>query len=86
MAELDRVICGLEHCGHVEGYCDKECPYWDEDNCGVALKHDAVALLKEQTKQYESGWNDAMDYAFRHGNGYRPYADRGLGNDDKRTC
>lgn len=61
MPDVEKVIKGLEHCAHTEGYCDKRCPYWDvKDNCGATLKRDALALLKARVmtlEEYEA-WID----------------------------
>lgn len=41
-----------------------DCPWYisgEESKCPVTCS------------QYRDGWNDAMNYIFRNGNGYRPY-------------
>ena len=56
MAELDKVINGLEHC--VKGYCI-DCPY--DDKCEAVggiynLASDALELLKEQEESIPVSW------------------------------
>ena len=75
MLDIKTVTKGLEcHLGtDKDNYDCDNCPYGPMSvECDSALIGDALTLIKGQAKQYESGWNDAMDYAFRHGNGYKP--------------
>ena len=67
MTKIEKVIKGLEHCAHIEGYCDKQCPYWDvKDNCGATLKRDALALLRAQEPHLvtESDFDGADEYGY----------------------
>ena len=54
MADIEKVIKGLEHCGLM--YSDSpfnpcyECPYKGKYDCAVILKREALELLKEQRK------------------------------------
>lgn len=60
MADIEKVIKGLE-C-HAEVNC-VECPYrdgWRTCSFGETLLADALAMLKEQENEYENGFNDAM--------------------------
>lgn len=49
MAELEKVIKGLEHCAFgVSDTCyENDCPYYQSNDCTVELKDDILALLKE---------------------------------------
>lgn len=53
MADIEKVIKGLEHCTSYGSTCDK-CDYWehnrneDDPHCGDVLMRDALELLKEQ--------------------------------------
>ena len=51
MAELEKVIKGLECCKAIHIYLCNECPYRDDDvdddNCKENLCADALELLKE---------------------------------------
>ena len=50
MADIQKVIKGLECCSVLEGHCEK-CPYETEGfvaDCTSALAIDALELLKEQ--------------------------------------
>ena len=76
MADVEKVIRILE--GGYKNFVIRH-------NGELITVNELLALLKEQSKQYENGWNDAMDYAFRHGNGYRPYVE-GVNNDDCGYC
>ena len=50
MAELEKVIKGIESCKH--GKCDYRCPYASVNvGCRYELMGDALELLKEQDKQ-----------------------------------
>ena len=57
MAELEKVISGLEHCNHHSPIC-RECPYITEDmtdenetQCFDILLRNALELLKDQDNQ-----------------------------------
>ena len=57
MADIEKVIKGLELCTNISpDGCLMLCPYKDEKDetysgfCEQVLKHDALALLKEQKK------------------------------------
>ena len=58
MADIDKVIKGLEHCTSEESACEK-CDYWehnrveDDPYCGDVLMRDALELLKEQQKRID---------------------------------
>ena len=48
MADIEKVIKGLENCTN-EGFCaDNHCLYENVDNCVDVLMRDALELLKEQ--------------------------------------
>ena len=48
MAELERVLDGLDWCDHMTDYCcESECPYHG-DYCLARLHKDAIDLLKAQ--------------------------------------
>lgn len=58
MADIEKVIKGLEHCA-VRHKCNNECPYSNiiqdqnegMDSCVTQLSKDALELLKEQQKK-----------------------------------
>lgn len=54
--------------GHYEKHIDHtDCIWYGSDSgCPVTCS------------QYRDGWNDAMDYIFKNGNGYKPYRRDGL--------
>lgn len=58
MAELDKVIKGLEHCqlmtSNITFNPCYECPYKGNYSCADILKTDALELLKEQAKRIET--------------------------------
>ena len=64
MADWEKVKKGLENC--LKGFdCPPECPYLHDCHdlmkpMFVELAKDAYDLLKEQEKEYEKGFNDAM--------------------------
>lgn len=85
MADRRKVIKAVTICDYNnDGDRCKECPYRDTDwdgawvddatgeSCYDVVRRDTLELLNADGEQYESGWNDAMDYAFMHGNGYKP--------------
>ena len=53
MADIEKVIKGLEHCTSYGSTCD-QCDYWehnrneDDPHCGDVLMRDALELLKEK--------------------------------------
>ena len=52
MADLEKVIKGLEHCmmdsdGIQDNPCE-DCPYLSKPGCSARLKQDAINLLKSQ--------------------------------------
>ena len=57
MADMEKVIKGLEHCSN-KSLCNDDCPYSSIlrdpnlgiDECMTQLAHDALELLKEQSK------------------------------------
>ena len=60
MADIEKVIKGLEHCNCHKPLC-RECPYITEDmtdenetQCFDVLSKDALALLKEQEERIET--------------------------------
>lgn len=57
MADLDKVLKGLEHCGKNNGAsCWFGCPYFrgtDVPTCGGELQRDAHELLKSQQAKIE---------------------------------
>ena len=69
MAELEKVIKGLEHCNHHSPIC-KECPYITEDmtdenetQCFDVLSRDALELLKEYKSIKETISNEIHETA-----------------------
>ena len=50
MPDKEKVIKGIEHCDFgCYGNCyEKECPYYQSNDCTNELKNDILALLKEQ--------------------------------------
>ena len=61
MADIEKVIKGLETCSHGEGRdCFISCPYFSHfgehygDRCFERLASDTIELLKEQQKQNET--------------------------------
>ena len=46
MAELEKVIKGLECC-EFNYYCLEECPYKPQENCIKFLHDDCIAILKQ---------------------------------------
>lgn len=52
MADLDKVIKGLEHCimgsGLFEDNPCADCPYLSKPGCSARLKQDAINILKSQ--------------------------------------
>ncbi len=48
MADMEKVIKGLEYCKEYFNCCDK-CPYWDRGTqCMPDLANEVLSLLKEQ--------------------------------------
>ena len=58
MADLEKVIIGLEHCrGIGDGHCyEDDCPYY-QSGCEPELKDEALELLKA----HEPGWISVKD-------------------------
>ena len=50
MADLEKVIKGIEHCLQGGRGCLTYCPYLEHDNCKTRLKKDALELLKRQQR------------------------------------
>jgi len=58
MADIEKIIKGVEHCLFGEEVCDDaECPYWNDwsahcclSHCQSDLKKDLLVLLKEQSQ------------------------------------
>ena len=69
MAELEKVIKGLECCQRPVCPIGKKCPYSEtttsEGTCRHWLEKDAIELLKEQQKQieeaYDKGFTDGQN-------------------------
>lgn len=54
MADIEKVIKGLEICKE-RNYCSPECPYYEiTDDCNSAIAEDALAILKEQQERIET--------------------------------
>ena len=48
MADIEKVIKGLNSCARTDGkYCGN-CPYTNEGDCVAIMSQDVLALLKEQ--------------------------------------
>ena len=60
MAELEKVIKGLECCEFTY-YCPEECPYKPQENCVRYLHNDAIELLKGQQTKIDSANEIAID-------------------------
>ena len=58
MAELEKVIKGLEHC--IEGGSCEGCPYFIKysSRCIFSLHADVLAMLKEQQEEIDN-WIEA---------------------------
>lgn len=58
MTNRDRVISGLEHCDFgVSDHCyEKECPYYQNNDCTDELKKDILSILKEQEESIPVSW------------------------------
>ncbi len=74
MADIDKVINGVEHCFHGQECCgDIECPYYIEHlsdccclgECQENLKADILVLLKEQdaVSPYVTGRGESFETA-----------------------
>lgn len=74
MAELEKVIKGLEHCSTTNGHCQwaehLDCPYIEDCKAKKysALDRDALELLKEYQEKIETArkWlkEDSVDIEF----------------------
>ena len=51
---------------------DKYEYHYDHTDC-IWYRPEARNRCPVTCAQYRDGWNDAMNYIFRNGNGYRPY-------------
>ena len=51
MADIEKVINGLNYCTHTDGVECPNCPYWQYDDCVETLHTDVLALLKEYKRQ-----------------------------------
>lgn len=71
MAELEKVIKGIEQClicGIAEYKCEG-CPYILDASCITSIKCDALELLKEQEKEIKAlrllvEWAEECDFGF----------------------
>ena len=71
MVDREKAITGLELCTDIShDSCMMLCPYRNEQDetysgfCEQVLKHDALALLREQETEWEHLW-DAPDGTFK---------------------
>ena len=81
VADIEKVIKGLEHCTSDGSTCD-ECDYWehnrdeDDPHCGDVLMRDALELLKEQQEELaclKAEKVKAFDYLFSKIAGHSDY-------------
>ena len=47
MAEIEKVIRGLELCTKYTKACPDNCPYMEDYDCRIKMERDALELLKE---------------------------------------
>lgn len=52
---------------------DKYVYHYDHTDDCIWYRNEAINRCPVTCAQYRDGWNDAMNYIFRDGKGYRPY-------------
>ena len=74
-AAFRMAIAALESFGISEQLASKQDKYeyrYDHTDC-IWYRPEARNRCPVTCAQYRDGWNDAMNYIFRDGKGYRPY-------------
>ena len=65
MADIEKVIKGLEACTGSVGDCNEHCPYFEncddyEDGCRIEMERNALELLKYQHEHIETFLKDRL--------------------------
>ena len=66
------VIDVIEHMPSAQPEAEKYEYHYDHTDC-IWYRPEARNRCPVTCAQYRDGWNDAMNYIFRDGKGYRPY-------------
>lgn len=69
---LKMLIDKIEHAPTIEPNENKYEYHYDHTDC-IWYRPEARNRCPATCAQYRDGWNDAMNYIFRDGKGYRPY-------------
>ena len=69
---LKMLIDKIDHAPTIEPNESKYEYYYDHTDC-IWYRPEARNRCPVTCAQYRDGWNDAMNYIFRDGKGYRPY-------------
>ena len=69
---ISRIQIGLERLPSVQPDLGKYEYHYDHTDC-IWYRPEARNRCPSTCAQYRDGWNDAMNYIFRDGKGYRPY-------------
>lgn len=69
---ISRIQIGLERLPSAQPDLGKYEYHYDHTDC-IWYRPEARNRCPSTCAQYRDGWNDAMNYIFRDGKGYRPY-------------